>query len=151
MRFGGALAAGDGRRACLALVVGVRAGGVVWDIGAGTGSISVEAGLIAAPGSVQYHFVDFSDHRVAPDRFATLYGHHPDEIRCLYRRRGLHVNMLRPSDVEAAFARHFSVERTVFLANAENPSVRSPAPWWAEHYDLDDLAIEVAAFNLTKG
>ena len=110
-----------------------------------------ELARIAAPGSVQYHFVDFSDHRVAPDRFATLYGHHPDEIRRLYRRRGLHVNMLRPSDVEAAFARHFSVERTVFLANAENPSVRSPAPWWAEHYDLDDLAIEVAAFNLTKG
>ena len=105
---------------------------------------------VSAPGAVQYHFVDFSDHRAQADRFGGLYGHHPDEIRRLYRHRGLHVNMLRPSDVEAAFARHFNVERTVFLANADSMSVHSPQPWWAAHYERDDLAIEVAAFKLTK-
>jgi SAM-dependent methyltransferase len=105
---------------------------------------------IAAPGSVQYHFVDFSDHRAQVDRFAGLYGHHPGEIRALYRQRGLHVNMLRASDVEAAFAQRFTVERTIFLANADARSVRAPAAWWSDHYERDDLAIEVAAFKLTK-
>ena len=32
--------------------LGIRPGGVVWDIGAGTGSISIEAGLIAPSGQV---------------------------------------------------------------------------------------------------
>jgi SAM-dependent methyltransferase len=109
-----------------------------------------ELDRVSAPGGVQYHFVDFSDHRAQVDRFTALYGHHPDEIRALYKQRGLHVNMLRASDIEAAFAQRFAVERTVFLANANQPSVRAPAAWWADHYQRDDLAIEVAAFKLTK-
>ena len=42
-----------------------------------------ELDRVAAPGGVQYHFVDFSDHRAQVDRFTALYGHHPDEIRAL--------------------------------------------------------------------
>ena len=109
-----------------------------------------ELDRITAPGSVQYHFVDFSDHRAQIDRFAALYGHDPEEIRDLYRVRGLHVNLLRASDIEASFTQRFAVERTVFLANANQRSVRHPSDWWADNYHRDDLSIEVAAFKLTK-
>ena len=39
-------------RAVSLYLLGIRSNGVVWDVGAGTGSISVEAGLIALNGTV---------------------------------------------------------------------------------------------------
>ena len=98
---------------------------------------------ISHPGCIQYHFVDMTDHYKRDDPFSHLYPFHPDYLRRLFARRGLPINLLRASDLEAIFSRYFKVRETVFFENGSCTSVRDSHNWWKERYSTDELAIEM--------
>lgn len=112
--------------------------------------VARELDRITTRPSVQYHTVDFSDHDDKEDPFRRLYPYHPDELRRLFARRGLPINLLRASDIESVFRERFEVERTVLLEDSSYPSVRHPKAYWSEHYPPAELAIIVATLTVRK-
>ncbi|MCH7655861.1 MAG: methyltransferase domain-containing protein [Chloroflexi bacterium] len=109
-----------------------------------------ELDRICGPDALQYHVVDFTDHQGGADPFAHVYGHDPEELRALYRRRGMPINLLRLPELTERLARRFEVEATVLLEDASHPSVRSPEDYWRERFTKEELGIEVAVLKLAR-
>jgi hypothetical protein len=102
------------------------------------------AALAAAtgPGTRHLHLVNFSNHQSKARPFDNLYDLHPDEHR---RRYGPHINLLRPSEITAAF------EKAGLRCRLEPVSVVPEAlagldlhTWWAERFAPSELAVRTA-------
>ena len=104
---------------------------------------ALETGLTALSACLtgdarQVHLVNFSNHTDKQRPFDEMYETKPEEYSARY---GGHINLMRPSDILAAF------EAAGFLARFEPLDVREDAlpeaiaSWWTERYGRDELAV----------
>ena len=110
--------------------------------------LSTELDRIVTDDAEQWHFVDLKDHRGSEDPFVNLYSRDPDDLRRLYRWRGLNINMLRAPDIIGTFSTNFETEATTLLGDAGYSSIRNAHPYWISRYSPEELGTEVMALHV---
>lgn len=113
--------------------------------------LTSELDRVVTDNSEQWHFVDLKDHRGNnEDPFSFLYSRSPDELRRMYRWRGLNINMLRAPDVTKAFSSNFETEAFTMLADSAYSSIKNAHPYWTSRYSPEDLGTEVMALHALR-
>ena len=91
-----------------------------------------------------HHLVNFGNHRDRHAPFRTIYEMPPESY---WRRYSRHINLMRASDIGAAFQEAGLPTRTVVVdRRLDYLTGLSVDPWWRGRYTDDDLATRTALF-----
>ncbi len=104
---------------------------------------------LMSPSARFLHLVNFGNHRDRERPFARIYAMPPDRY---FLRYGPHINLARPPDVMAAFARA-GLDAVLVPLDRRPELLRGERihPYWRERYDLDTLAIRTALIISAEG